>query len=82
MRDSGARADIACTIGAVGVDVERPGSTLDDLFRDYHFLNVLKARQIEHSVDEDALHDRPQAPGPGLRLEAAPLAPISKLSIR
>src|SRR5262249_288866 len=54
MSDSGARARVAGTIGAVGVDVEGPRGALDDLRRDHHFLDPLEARQIEHRVEQDA----------------------------
>src|SRR5215211_6091832 len=55
MPDSGARARVAGTMGAVGVDVEGPRGTLDDLLRDHHFFDPLEARQIEHRVEQDAL---------------------------
>ena len=42
--DSGARPGVAGTIGAVGVDVQRWNSALDDLPRDYHLLHALEAR--------------------------------------
>src|SRR6266478_528052 len=58
MPDSGARARVAGTIGAVGVDVERPRGALDDLLRDHHFFDPLEARQIEHRVEQDALHEK------------------------
>jgi len=43
--------------------------SLHDLFRDHHFLDAFKARQIEHGVEQHALHDRAQAAGPGLPLD-------------
>src|SRR5215217_6339861 len=64
-----ARARVAGTIGAVGVDVEGPRGALDDLLRDHHFFDPLEARQIEHRVEQDALHNRAQPPRPGLALD-------------
>src|SRR5437867_624107 len=58
MLDSGARAGRAGIRRAVGVDVEWSRGALDDLLRDHHFLDPLEARQIEHCVEQDALHDR------------------------
>ena len=54
---SGARACVAGTIGAVSVDVERPCRALDHLLRDHHFFDPFEARQIEHGVEQNALHD-------------------------
>src|SRR5215813_1559454 len=67
--DSGARPGVAGTTGAVGVDAPRWGEALDNLPRDYHLLDVLEARQIEHDIEQDALHDRPQPARPGLALD-------------
>src|SRR6266566_5186055 len=62
MRDSGACAGRGGIRRAVGVDVERPRGALDDLLRDHHFLDPLETRQIEHRVEQNALHDRAQPP--------------------
>ena len=70
-RDSGARAGRVGIRRAVGVDVERPRSALDDLLRDHHFLDPLEARQVEHGVEQDSLHDRAQPPRAGLALVEA-----------
>jgi hypothetical protein len=66
---SGARPGVAGTIGVVGADVQRWGGALDDLPRDYHLLDILEARQIEHDIEQDALHDRSQSARPGLALD-------------
>jgi hypothetical protein len=42
-------------VGPVGIDVERPRGTLDDLFRDHHLLDAFEARQVEHSVEQEPL---------------------------
>ena len=67
--DSGARPGVAGTIGVVGVDVQRWGRALDDLPRDHQLLDILEARQIEHDIEQDALHDRPQSARPRLALD-------------
>jgi hypothetical protein len=59
----GARPVLRCTrvappVGPVGIDVERPRGTLDDLFRDHHLLDAFEARQVEHSVEQEPFHDR------------------------
>src|SRR6185312_16177279 len=54
------------TIAAVGVDIERPGCPLDDLLRDHALLDPTQARQVEHGVEQDALHDRAQTACAGL----------------
>src|SRR5436309_1491743 len=46
-------ARVARPVGPVGIDVERPHGALDDLFRDYDFLYVFEARQVEHRVEQD-----------------------------
>src|SRR5260221_12466935 len=48
--------------GASAVDVERPRRALDNLFGDHHLLDTFEARQIEHGVKQNALHDRAQPP--------------------
>src|SRR5215475_4489707 len=65
-RASGARAGVA---RPVGVNVERARRTLDDLARDHHFLDALETRQVEHGIEQDALHDRTQAARPRLALD-------------
>jgi hypothetical protein len=45
------------------------GWCLDDLPRDYHLLDILEARQIEHDIEQGALHDRPQSARHGLALD-------------
>jgi hypothetical protein len=59
----GARPVLRCTrvappVGPVGIDVERPRGTLDDLFRDHHLLDAFEARQVEHGVEQEPFHDR------------------------
>ena len=67
---SGARAaGIAGAIGTVGVDVERPRGALDDFARDHDLLDAFEARQIEHGVEQDALHDRAQPARAGLAVD-------------
>src|ERR1700687_1587503 len=61
-----ARAGVPC---AVGIDVERPRGALDHFLGDHHLLDPLEARQVEHGVEQDALHDRAQAPRPGLAID-------------
>src|ERR1700681_2883016 len=39
------------------------------LRRDHPSLEAFEARQIEHGVEQDALHDRAQAARPGLALD-------------
>src|SRR6266540_226418 len=56
----------ACVAGASAVDVERPCGALHDLLGDHHFLDTFEARQVEHGVEQDTLHDRAQAAGAGL----------------
>ena len=49
---------VAPPVGSVGIDVERPRGTLNDLFRDHHLLDAFEARQVEHSVEQEPFHDR------------------------
>src|ERR671912_396002 len=51
------------------VDVERPHLALHHLRPDHHLLYRVKAGQVVHGVEEDALHDGAQAPCPGLALD-------------
>jgi hypothetical protein len=69
--DSGARSGAAGTIGAVGVNVQWCGRAFDDLPRDYHLLDFLEARQIEHDIEQDA----PRAP-----FGRSPRAPLRRVS--
>jgi hypothetical protein len=62
----GGRARVACTIR---VDVERPGRAFDHFLGDHNLLHPFQARQIEHSVEQDALHDRTQAPCASLAVD-------------
>src|SRR5262245_30806396 len=61
-RRHAARLVLRCArvAGAVGIDVERPRGTLDDLFRDHDLLDAFEARQVEHGVEQDTFHDRAQ----------------------
>src|SRR5208282_3171624 len=66
---SGARsAGIAGAIRPVGIDVERPSGTLDDFSGDHDLLDAFEARQIEHGVEQNGLHDRAQTPRAGLTI--------------
>src|SRR5580692_3082845 len=59
---SGARpTGIAGAVRPVGIDVKRPGAALDDLARDHDLFDAFQARQVEHRVEQDHLHDRAQA---------------------
>src|SRR5580704_49360 len=67
---SGARpAGIAGAVRPVGIDVERPGAALDDLARDHDLFDAFQARQVEHGVEQDHLHDRAQAARAGLAVD-------------
>src|SRR5262249_19009079 len=61
-RAAGLRAfcGIAHPVGPVGIDVQRPRGALDHLFRDHGLFDSFEARQVEHGVEEDSLHDRAQ----------------------
>src|SRR5712691_10262694 len=61
-----ARARVA---SASAVNVERPCGALHDLLGDHHFLDTFEARQVEHGVEQDALHDRAQSARPGLAVD-------------
>src|SRR5262245_55467881 len=63
---SGAGARVA---GAVGIDVERTRRPLDHLARNHHLLDAFEAGEIEHGVEQDALHDGAQASRAGLALD-------------
>src|SRR5581483_11705363 len=63
------RAAGVAAVGPVGVDVERPRRSLHDFPGNDHFLDPFQARQIEHGVEQDALHDRAQAARPGLAFD-------------
>src|ERR1700730_14348124 len=45
--------------------MQRWRGSLHDLLRDHHFLDAFEARQLEHGVQQNAFHDRTQAPRPG-----------------
>src|SRR6516164_5721402 len=62
-------ARVARPVGAVGINVERPRGTLDDLFRDHDLLDAFEARQVEHRVEQDTFHDRAQAARAGLAVD-------------
>src|SRR5580692_11708399 len=67
---SGARpTGIAGAVRPVGIDVERPGAALDDLARDDDLFDAFQARQVEHGVEQDHLHDRAQAARAGLAVD-------------
>src|SRR5947209_13400744 len=51
----------ATLLVTLGVDVKRPRFTIHDFRTDDDLLDAFKARQIEHCVEQDALHDRTQA---------------------
>src|SRR5215467_6842105 len=53
--------------GAIGVDVERTGGSLDHFARDDDFLDALQAREVEHGLEQDALQDGTQTSRPVLR---------------
>ena len=55
--------------GASTVDVERPSGALDDLPRDHHLFDPFETRQVEHGVEQDALHDRAQAASASLAVD-------------
>src|SRR5262245_37760918 len=63
---SGAGAGVA---GAVGIDVKRTRRPLDHLTRDHHLLDAFEAGEIEHGVEQDALHDGTQPARAGLALD-------------
>src|SRR5215471_9815165 len=62
-------ASVTRPVGAVGVDVERTCRALDDFPGDDNLLHALETRQIEHRVEQYALHDRTQPPRAGLALD-------------
>src|SRR5262245_36621616 len=62
-------ARFARPVGAVGVDVEWPRGALDYLFRDHDLFDAFEARQVEHGIEQDALHDRAQSACPGLAVD-------------
>src|SRR5665213_3217281 len=67
---SGPGADVASPFEivapALGIDVERRGAPLHDLFADDHAGHPVESRQLEHRLEQDRLHDRAQAARPGL----------------
>src|SRR6266545_5050754 len=56
-------------VGASGVDIERPCGALHNFPGDHHLLDAFEARQVEHGVEQDALHDRAQPPRAGLAVD-------------
>src|SRR5258708_7134779 len=56
----------------IRIDLKGLGAALDDLLVDDHFLDPAHARQVEHRVEEDALHDRAQAAGARLARDRTP----------
>src|SRR5262249_1156916 len=52
-----------------GIDAQWPRSTLHNFGTDHNLLNPLEARQLEHGVKQDRLHDGTQAPGSGLTID-------------
>src|SRR5882724_2882302 len=56
-------------VGASGVDIERPCGALNNFPGDHDLLDAFEARQVEHGVEQDALHDRAQAARTGLALD-------------
>src|SRR5262249_28799662 len=67
--ESRANAGLARAVGAVGVDVERTRRSLDHFLRNYHLLDALKARKVEHGVEQDALHNGAQPTRASLALD-------------
>src|SRR5690606_27168712 len=65
-RASGAGSDIAA---AVGVDEQRLAASLDDVAVDDDLLDAVETRQVEHRLEQDALHDRAQPARTGLALD-------------
>jgi len=51
------------------MDVERAGPTFDHFGIDRHFFDATQVGELEHGVEQDALHDRAQAACAGLPLE-------------
>src|ERR1700724_3333969 len=54
---------------ASNVDVERRCGALHNFPGDHHLLDAFEARQVEHGVEQDALHDRAQPPRAGLAVD-------------
>src|SRR4051794_31951037 len=54
---------------AVGVDLERGRATFGDLLVDDALGDAVERGQLEHGVEQDALHDGPQAARTGLALD-------------
>src|SRR5262249_13126707 len=69
MAGSGALGSIAHAVGPVGIDIQRPRGALDDLFGDDDLFDAFEARQVEHGVEEDTLHDGAQPARPGLAVD-------------
>src|SRR5690606_31875683 len=65
-RAGGSGRDVRLLLGALRVDVERTGRTLDHLVGDDDLADAFQRRQFEHRVEQDLLHDRAQAAGAGL----------------
>ena len=61
-----ARAGVA---GASSVDVKRRCGALHNFPGDHHLLDAFEARQVEHGVEQDSLHDRAQPPRTGLAVD-------------
>src|SRR3569833_1360556 len=59
-RASGASAALDGAVGTIGVDVERPSSSLHDFAGDNHLFDTLQSRKIEHGLEQDALENRTQ----------------------
>src|SRR6185295_18143035 len=51
------------------MDVQGPGPAFDHFSVNGDFLDPPEIRQLEHGVEQDALHDRAQAPGARLALD-------------
>src|SRR5262249_33653875 len=66
---SGSGCGRAGVARAIGVDVERTGGVLDHFLRDHDLLDAFEARQIEHGVQQYALHDRAQSARAALALD-------------
>src|SRR3954447_2695114 len=56
-------------LAAIRMDEQRPRLAVHHLGADDDLLDRIEARQIIHRVEQDALHDRPEAAGAGLALD-------------
>src|SRR5271157_2171857 len=63
------QARSARALGALGVDIKGASLAFDDLRTDHHLFDTVESRQFKHRVEQNALHDRAQAAGPGAPLD-------------